>query len=252
MKQKTEKGCLDFQLGRCPGPYAGAISKTDYRKNIRGIQMILEGKKKNLIYRMKKEMDNAAKKNEFEKAAEIRNKIFSLEHIQDIALVTQNVKRETRNDKNKIRIEGFDISNISGKYSVGSMVVFDNSEGELKANKSQYRKFRIKTVEGANDVAAMREVLMRRFRNVWEKPNLIILDGGKGHLNMARGVLRIYRLDIPILAVAKGPERKKLDRYSFGTVPEYGENRIVEQVRDEAHRFAISYHKKLRGKGGLE
>ncbi|PIP26649.1 MAG: hypothetical protein COX31_01170, partial [Candidatus Moranbacteria bacterium CG23_combo_of_CG06-09_8_20_14_all_40_16] len=88
-KQKTEKGCLDFQLGKCPGPYAGAISKEDYAQNIRGIKMILEGRKKNLLKKMEKEMQNHSKKNEFEKAAELRNKIFALRHIQDVALISE-------------------------------------------------------------------------------------------------------------------------------------------------------------------
>jgi excinuclease ABC subunit C len=147
----------------------------------------------------------------------------------------------------KFRVEGYDISNISGKYSVGSMVVFDNSDGELRPNKSQYRKFRIKTIEGANDVGAMEEILKRRWGNSWPKPNLIILDGGRGHLNMARKVLRIYHLEIPLLSVAKGPTRKKLDFYSFGSVPKIPKN-IIEQIRDEAHRFAIKYHRDLRGR----
>ncbi|KKQ11786.1 MAG: UvrABC system protein C, partial [Candidatus Moranbacteria bacterium GW2011_GWE1_36_7] len=77
-KQKTEKGCLDFQIGMCPGPYADAISKVDYRKNICGIEMILQGKKKSLISRMEKEMQTFSKRNEFEKAAVLRNKIFAL------------------------------------------------------------------------------------------------------------------------------------------------------------------------------
>ena len=264
-KEKTEKGCLDYQIGLCPGPYDGAISKEDYQKNIRGVRMILEGKKKSLLNKMKKEMQEYSDRNEFEKAAETRNKIFALQHAQDITLISRNVERETRNTerftlhtmRSKIRVEGYDISNISGKYAVGSMVVFDNNEDvgtrfieSLKSNKSQYRKFRIKTVEGANDVGSMEEVLARRFKNNWPRPNLIILDGGKGHLNMARKILRNYHLEIPLIAVAKGPTRKKLDIYSFGTIPEISQN-IIEQVRDEAHRFAIKYHRKLRGREAI-
>jgi excinuclease ABC subunit C len=261
--QKTEKECLDYQIGLCPGPYDGAISKEDYRKNIHAIQMILEGKKKSLVSKMKKEMEGYSEKHEFEKAGEVRNKIFALQHIQDIALISfrnenfqfpisnfqKNSKFKIQNSK--FRIEGYDISNISGKYSVGSMVVFDNSEGDIKPNKSQYRKFKIKTIEGANDVGAMEEVLARRFRNSWPRPNLIILDGGKGHLNMARKILRNFHLEIPLIAVAKGPKRKKLDIYSFGTTPEIPKN-ITEQVRDEAHRFAIKYHRKVRGKEAIK
>ncbi|MFZ2188814.1 MAG: GIY-YIG nuclease family protein [Candidatus Moraniibacteriota bacterium] len=258
--QKTESGCLDFQIGLCPGPYAGAISKEDYAKNIRGIKMILEGKKKSLIAKMKKEMSDLSEKQEFEKAGKVRNAIFALQHIQDIAIISdrddnfqfpisnfQSISNDKISKLKNIRIEGYDISNISGKSSVGSMVVFDNTNGEIGPNKSQYRKFKIKTVEGANDTASMAEVLGRRFGNSWTKPDLIILDGGQGHLTAVRRVLKNFHLEIPLLAVAKGPTRKKLDRYAFGSVPEISDE-IIERVRDEAHRFAITYHKKLRGK----
>lgn len=250
-RENSEKGCLDSQIGLCPGPYAGTISRVDYLKNIRGIRMILEGKKKNLIFRMKKEMETFSHKNEFEKAAEIRNKIFSLQHIQDIALIMDDKKISADGADKEIRIEGYDISNISGAYATGSMVVFDSSTGELNPNKDEYRKFRIKTIKGANDVGAMEEVLLRRLKNNWPRPSLIILDGGAGHLNMARRVLRNFHLEIPLLAVAKGPERKNLDLRSYGTVPKISKN-LVEQVCDEAHRFAISYHRKLRKYSSLK
>ncbi len=255
-KQKTEKGCLDFQIGLCPGPYAGAISKEDYAKNIRSIQMILAGKKKTLLNKLKKEMIVHSEKQEFEKAGKIRNEIFALQHIQDVALISDGRDEAVprlygRMDKKQMRIEGYDISNISGKSSVGSMVVFDNANGKIEANKNQYRKFKIKTVEGANDIASMQEVLSRRFSNNWPMPNLIIIDGGQGHLTAVRQVLKNFHLEIPLLAVAKGSTRKKLDRYIFGSVPEISDE-IVEQVRDEAHRFAITYHKKLRKKNFME
>jgi len=251
--QKTEKGCLDFQIGLCPGPYAGAISKEDYAKNIRGIKMILEGKKKNLIAKMKKEMSAYSEQQEFEKAGKVRNAIFALQHIADVALISDKDAPAGRlyRGAGQMRIEGYDISNISGKSSVGSMVVFDNTNGEMQSNKNQYRKFKIKTVEGANDTASMAEVLSRRFGNNWPKPDLIILDGGQGHLTAVRRVLKNFHLEIPLLAVAKGPTRKKLDRYAFGSVPEITDE-IIERVRDEAHRFAITYHKKLRKKRFME
>ncbi|MEI7425512.1 MAG: UvrB/UvrC motif-containing protein [Candidatus Moraniibacteriota bacterium] len=265
-KQKTEKGCLDFQIGLCPGPYAGAISKEDYAKNIRSIQMILAGKKKTLLNKLKKEMIVHSEKQEFEKAGKIRNEIFALQHIQDVALISKNRDAlKCVSTDMTMRIEGYDISNISGKSSVGSMVVFDNTNNvethfnasgqpnktSVQPNKSQYRKFKIKTVEGANDIASMQEVLSRRFSNNWPMPNLIIIDGGQGHLTAVRQVLKNFHLEIPLLAVAKGSTRKKLDRYIFGSVPEISDE-IVEQVRDEAHRFAIAYHKKLRKKNFME
>jgi excinuclease ABC subunit C len=250
--EKTEKGCLDFQIGLCSGPYAGEITKEDYAKNIRGIQMILEGKKKRLIAKMKKEMSVHSKKQEFEKAGKMRNAIFALQHIQDVALISDSRDAISRVSTGEImRIEGYDISNISGKASVGSMVVFDSSGGEMLPNKNEYREFKIKTIRGANDVGMMREVLLRRFQNNWTKPNLILLDGGAGHLNIARQALRKYKLEIPILAVAKGSTRKKIDLRSFGSVPKISQD-LIQKVRDEAHRFAIAYHKKLRKKIFME
>ncbi|PIP27689.1 MAG: hypothetical protein COX30_00535 [Candidatus Moranbacteria bacterium CG23_combo_of_CG06-09_8_20_14_all_39_10] len=265
-RQKTEKGCLDFQLGRCPGPYVGAISKRDYAKNIRGIQMILEGKKKSLLVKLEKEMQRFAKKEEFEKAGEIRNKIFALQHIQDVSLISKE-KEELRvtgylptgqaGELCDMRIETYDISNISGQHAVGSMVVFENDQ----PNKKEYRKFKIKTVDGANDVAMMQEVLLRRFNNSWTQPDLILLDGGQGHLNMAEKLLQELGFVIPLVAVAKGPSRKNLkiqmtndkqnpsaaaDKIQKNIQAIIKDKNLVKNIMDEAHRFAIGYHRKLR------
>ncbi len=150
--------------------------------------------------------------------------------------------------KHNLRIEAYDISNISGQYAVGSMVVFKNGEPE----KSQYRKFKIKAIQGADDVGMMREVLTRRFNNDWPRPGIILLDGGMGHLNMASNLLKSYKLDIPIVSAAKGPDRKNLDlrfKEANKLVRKITRNRnLIKQAMDEAHRFAISYHKKLRKK----
>ena len=249
IKQQSEKYCLDYQLGRCPGPYAGAISKQDYLKNIHGIEMILQGRKKSLIKELEKDMKDYAKNREFEKAAEARNRIFALKHIQDVALISDDKKiPDTKYRILDTRIEGYDISNIGGDFATGAMVVFAGN----KPDKSQYRKFGIRTVEGIDDVGMMREVLRRRFQNDWPKPDLILVDGGKGHLNMTQNVCNEFGLDIPVAAVAKGPTRKKIDVYYNKEALAYqniiSDKKLIEQIRNEAHRFAISYHKKLRRK----
>jgi len=127
-------------------------------------------------------------------------------------------------------------------------VVFENSE----PNKKEYRKFKIKTVEGANDVAMMKEVLTRRFSNPWTQPDLILLDGGAGHLNMAEKLLQEMGFVILIVSVAKGATRKKLEtrKSKIETKTEI-ENllknqNLLKNIMDEAHRFAISYHRKVR------
>jgi excinuclease ABC subunit C len=250
--QKTEKGCLDYQIGLCSGPYDNAISREEYKKNIRGIKMILEGKMKKLIASLEKEMNKAAKKNEFEKAAELRNKIFALKHIRDVALITKDFEeklRTTNYEPRTIRIEAYDISNISGTNAVGSMVVFANDEPD----KSQYRKFKIKTIQGSDDVGMMREVLNRRFYNDWPMPDLVLLDGGVGHLNMAEKLLhKELGLNVAIASVAKGPKRKnqELRITNHELKPEIknilSNKNIIKRIMDEAHRFAIAYHRKLR------
>lgn len=244
--EKSEKGCLESQIGLCPGPHDGHISKEDYKKNIRGIRMILEGKKKRLLGTLKKEMEEYAKKQEFEKAADLRNKIFALEHIQDVALMGGG-ESDFESDKG-IRVEAYDISNISGKSAVGSMVVFDGKN----SNKSQYRKFKIKTVDGIDDTLMMKEVLERRFQNDWPLPDLIIVDGGKGHTNMAEKVLGKLKKEISLIGVAKGPDRKKLEVVKSGFELDekleklISDKKFLKRITDEAHRFAITYHRKLR------
>ncbi len=256
-KEKSEKGCLEFQLGLCPGPYAGAISKNDYRKNIQNIALILSGKKKRLLQKLRKEMVEFSKKQEFEKATERRNKIFALEHIRDVALISDEINQEKLK---AIRIEAYDISNISGVQATGSMVVFDNSERRIDSNKKEYRKFKIKSFFEANDVGMMAEVLRRRFRNNWPKPNLILLDGGKGHLNMAEKIFEKLRIRISLVAVAKGPTRKISDfQFIFSEkFPISNEQKAlfrnkntVGKIMEEAHRFAIGYHRQLRSKNFL-
>ncbi|MEA2007460.1 MAG: GIY-YIG nuclease family protein [Patescibacteria group bacterium] len=253
-KQKTEKGCLDFQIGLCPGPYAGEVDQKQYRKNIRGIEMMLKGKKKTLMKQIKKDMKKFSKDCKFEKAAEKRNQFFALGHIQDMAIINdENLVNHdfSLSNRKKMRIEGYDISNIGGQFNVGSMVVFEGCAQNIEPSSSHYRKFKIKTIDGADDIGAMKEILERRFGNKWSLPDLILLDGGKGHLSVGKQVLCKRKLKIPILAIAKGSTRKKLDVYSHGEIPHISK-KIITQVRDEAHRFAINYHKKLRKKEFLK
>ncbi len=247
--QKTEKGCLDYQIGLCPGPYAGKISSENYHKNIEAIEMIFSGKKRLLIKKLQRKMNQLAKREIFEEAAILRNQVFSLQHIQDMAMVGQRNKQK-RHSNIKFRVEGYDISNTGKNQMVGSMVVFDNQNGIIEANKSEYRKFKIKRNTTQNDLAAMKEILERRFSNKWTLPNLVIIDGGSVHLRLTREVFSEMKLLIPIITVAKGPTRKRLKLFSYGNVPRITKKTIA-QVRDEAHRFAIGYHRKLRAKSLL-
>ncbi|MEE9522354.1 MAG: excinuclease ABC subunit UvrC [candidate division NC10 bacterium] len=150
------------------------------------------------------------------------------------------------------RIEGFDISNIQGMLGVGSQVVFQDA----LSSRSDYRRYRIKTVGGADDYAMLEEVLRRRFARaeVWPLPDLILIDGGRGHLNVARKVAReLGQRDLPIIALAKEEEVIHHPRRPAPIAfPEGSRARnLLQQIRDEAHRFALTYHKKLRGKQSL-
>ncbi|PIP26648.1 MAG: excinuclease ABC subunit C, partial [Candidatus Moranbacteria bacterium CG23_combo_of_CG06-09_8_20_14_all_40_16] len=139
--------------------------------------------------------------------------------------------------------------------AVGSMAVFSSGEPD----KSQYRKFKIKTIEGSNDVGMMAEILFRRFRHPeWPQPDLILLDGGKGHLNIAEKVFKELSLEIPLVAVAKGLSRRNVkiqmtndksiskSKFQKNIQEVLKDANLIKNIMDEAHRFAISYHKKLR------
>jgi excinuclease ABC subunit C len=155
------------------------------------------------------------------------------------------------------RIEGYDISNLKGNFAVGSMVVFQNG----KPDKESYRSFKIRHVEGIDDYANIREVLKRRFTNYqnqrdsWKiKPDLVLIDGGKGHLNSAMEALRDTKTEnIQILSLAKQNEEIFLPgRDSPLTLPiTSSELQLLQRVRDEAHRFALRHHKISRGKRAL-
>ena len=200
-----------------------------------------------------------------------------------VELATQNAEIVLRQDKDRIkreegrtigamkeiagwldlpdlvRVEAYDISNISGFESVGSMAVFERG----KPKRSDYRKFRIKTVQGPNDYASMEEVLTRRFTHESDPekkeydsfgklPDLIMMDGGRGQVNIALGVLEKLDLDIPVCGMVKDDRHRTrglyynnveipIDRDSEGF-------KLITRVQDEAHRFAIEYHRSLRSK----
>ena len=236
---KFKRPCFDFEIGLCPGTCVGLADKAGYRKNISNLKMFLKGKKKTLIKNLEKEMSKASEVLDFEKAEKIKRQIFSLNHIQDIALIKDN--EFPTGEKIEFRVEGYDISNISGDSAVGSMVVWEN--GDLNPN--EYRKFRIRTIKQADDTGMMKEMMGRRLKNNWPLPDLILVDGGLGQMSAARAALSEAGLKIPIVGIAKGPTRKA-DRL-IGAVPESVSKNDLLSLRDEAHRFAISYHKKVRG-----
>jgi excinuclease ABC subunit C len=280
---KFKRPCFDHEIGLCPGTCIGAISPKEYQKNIARLKLFLDGKKARLIRALQKDMAAASRKQEFEKAVKLRKQIFALKHIQDTALISDSEVSQLSALRSLFRIEGYDISNISGMAAVGSMVVFENGE----PNRDEYRKFKIKTIFQPNDVGMLTEVLTRRFARSyflpsraappllrggkashsdamlgrgflggpeglsrWPLPDLILIDGGLAQVNAARRVLFAAGLKIPIVGLAKGPERKRNDL--IGDVPRGVSKDVLIKVRNEAHRFAILYHKAVRGREFLK
>ncbi|RME55796.1 excinuclease ABC subunit UvrC [Candidatus Parcubacteria bacterium] len=238
---KGGRPCLEYELGLCPGTCAGAVSACEYRTTIRNLKLFLLGKKDKVLRLLAREMERASKELRFEDAARIRKQIFALRHIQDAALIDRSFLGEEESAP-PVRVEGYDISNISGRSAVGSMVVFRNGEPA----KSEYRKFRIRTVAGANDTAMLAEVLRRRLAHHWPLPMLILVDGGIAQVNAARRALEEAGVRVPVVGMAKGRDRKGTT--IVGKVPAGISHALLVRVRDEAHRFAVSYHRRLRSR----
>lgn len=253
--------CFDAQIKRCPGVCTGKIDKRTYRKYIRQLMLFFAGGRSTLIKQFEREMKQLAKEQHFEEAEVVRRKWFALEHIQDVALITREefdlpyaAPKEFMIDLDG-RIEAYDISNISGTSAVGSMVVFE----EGRPAKNKYRKFKIKSVIGANDVAMMEEVMRRRLQRsltqpkAWELPQVMIIDGGQPQVNRVKSILNEFGIDVPVIGIAKGFDRKQdeliFDRTNIelARLAVAGKERF-QKARDEAHRFAVAYHRKLRSK----
>ena len=251
------------QIGLSPET-ASEESRKEYLKNIRHIRLFFQGKKGAVISSLTREMKVCAKAREFEKAGEIKNKIFALEHIRDVSLIKEDEAARPKGAP-QFRIEAYDVAHTSGKESVGVMTVVIN--GELAKN--EYRKFKLDTTIGNDDTKSLAELLRRRANHPeWGMPNMIVIDGGKGQINTARK------------AAHSGGSISSLVRfaptYALGNTPSAASPIIVSVVKDdrhkarailgltsadkaleksillanaEAHRFAIAYHRKLRGAG---
>lgn len=226
------KPCFDYQIGLCPGVCVGAISKEDYKKNINNIILLLKGKKKQLLKKLKKENPE---------------QVGALQHIQDVTLISDdNLQLTTNNQRHLMRIEGYDISHLTGKETYGSMVVFENG----KPNKQQYRLFKIKEAPANDDLRALEEMISRRFNHPeWLMPDLIIIDGGKPQVDFIFKALTKKNISAPIIGISKyqndrlifPPKTKKAAKELVNAI----KNTLLS-VRDEAHRFALKASRKKR------
>ena len=256
-KHLPKQSCIYHRINLCPAPCIGKISQKEYRQRIASIILILKGRNDLLIRQLTKSMQDKSNLQDFEGAARMRDQIAIW---SSLAQRTGNYScqnelkelKESLNLKNlPARIEGFDISNISGKLAVGSMVSFYNGQ----ADKNNYRRFRIKSVKCVDDYKMLSEVLSRRYSRILKEnkvlPDLLVLDGGKGHLLTAARALRALNLHIPLLSIAKEKENIYSNQPAglrIAFAKDSAALNLIRRIRDEAHRFALSYHLLLRKK----
>ncbi|MBI5123708.1 GIY-YIG nuclease family protein [Candidatus Roizmanbacteria bacterium] len=280
--------CLYHHLGLCPCPpvFASNELKKGYRKNIRGIIRMLECESQKIMKELEKERDSLSASENYEEALELQKKIKALSIIttpfrqafeydvnpnlrsdirqQEIDQLMDVLNKNSFKLKQLERIECYDISNIQGTNATGSMVVLTNGE----IDKSQYRKFKIKKDGKPNDFAMMKEMLKRRFNHdEWSEPDLIVIDGGKGQVSSALDALAQKGRSIPLIGLAKREEtivipnipviaseakQSQEENFTEVLIPKNTPAlQLIMRIRDEAHRFAITYHKKLRSKSTL-
>lgn len=252
-KQKHHLRCLNAHIGKCPGycclkTPATAAQKRAYRKNIAAIKDILTGKRGTVITRFaKNDPDIAIRLMRVFQNAQInaRRQAMAPQH----AGALEQLEHELGLGRVPHRIEGYDIANIQGQHATGAMVAFIDG----RPDNQEYRKFTIKTVTGAHDVAMLTEVITRRFHHPeWRYPDLILVDGAKAQLNAATKAVASLQLSVPIIAVTKDEKHRashliftknsKLKTKNLSDLPRPLRD-LVTHIDAEAHRFAISHYR---------
>ena len=246
-------GCFNYQIGLCPGVCVGAVSAREYGKTIRNIELFFLGKKTMLVRNLEREMKSEAKALRFERAGELKKTLFALAHIQDVALLKRDMfgsvsESSSRGSFGVPRIEAYDVAHLGGSETVGVMTVVRNGEAE----KGEYRKFLIRETTNGNDFAALEELLRRRFGHPeWPFPDLVVVDGSHLQRHVAESVLRDFALDIPVVSVVKNEHHQP--KGILGPKKERDTHRdAILLANSESHRFAISFHRKRRGKSFLK
>ncbi len=278
--------CFYYHLGLCPGACIEKISVEEYQRSMKELILFLRGKKKSVIKEIEHRMKEVAEVENFELAAHLRDRINLIRAVTeqphllkpDLALPTL---KENQADESLIylsklltdylslpkrypltRIEGYDVSNTSGTNASVSMVTFTQGQ----ADKSQYRLFNIKTIDQPNDYGMLQEALLRRQNHPeWGRPNLVVIDGGKGQL---RAAMSVWHWSNPVISIAKKPDRliipifqpppaAKIDKTQRRLVLKYHELqlppthpglKVIQQIRDESHRFSKKQHTQRRAK----
>lgn len=263
--------CLLASIQQCTAPCNLRISKEDYRHGIKRLQMVLEGQKAALLEQLRADMQQAAAALQFEKAAVLRDEIHMLETLDQRGELDTHAQPEVfyidpRKGLAGLRkvlnlpapprtIEGLDIAHLGGDQTVASLVQFIDG----LPFRPGYRRYKIRQVTGIDDFRSLHEVVTRRYKRLHDEaevfPDLVLIDGGKGQLNAALAAFREQELQPPtLLSLAKREEEiylpgaeepLRLNRHSFAL-------RLLQYVRDEAHRFAQHYHHLLRKKATLD
>jgi len=262
----TYRHCINDIVRYCAAPCIGRVSPGAYRARCDEACAFLRGERPAVLKELRAKMAQAAAALDYERAAALRDTLLALEAtVRQRARVAPTpalerraglagvaeLQRALRLPSAPHTIEAYDISNISGTYAVGSLVCA--ADGIPRRNR--YRRFRIRTVEGRDDVAMMAEIIRRRFgrepREAQRLPDLVLLDGGLPQLHAARGELRRLGLGaLPCAALAKRLEEIHRDEIGQpvrlpGDSPAL---KVLQRIRDEAHRFAFTYHRHLRGR----
>lgn len=279
------RACLLVHLHLCPGPETGELDEKAYKTSLKKLVRVIQGDKKSIVRDMEKEMTAASKDANFELAAKIRDQITALKDLDRRILFSDKEFMDLSKDHALIeltellglanvpkRIEGYDISHMSGTDVVASMVVFTNGV----ADKANYRKFKSRK-QNNDDFEHMRETMTRRFseKNIkqWGKPELLLIDGGKGQLEAALSVLRELNIQIPAIGIAKKHEEivvrndwpltdlqpavvlklrgfsRVSEDFTLVDIPNNSNIiKLLQRIRDESHRFAVSYHSILKVK----
>jgi excinuclease ABC subunit C len=280
-----KRATLHYHLGLDPGLEEGRTTIEAYRANLRKLILVIEGKRKNIEHELERDMKHAAKAQEFEQAARIRNQLFTLQKINKQVIFSDKEFMDISKDHalNELvdllslerfprRIEGYDISHMSGTNVVASMVVFTHGVSD----KSEYRKFKTRK-DHNNDFFNMNETLGRRLSEknlkAWGKPDLILIDGGKGQLDAALKARDEAGCKMPFIGLAKREEQIVIDKnrsnltlnidvlHKLGGYTTESEDfilvnvphttnvvKLLQRIRDESHRFAVSYHSVLKVK----
>jgi excinuclease ABC subunit C len=251
--KKPRKSCLYRHLKLCPGPGIDDITPSDYRENIDSIIKILRGERKSLIEKLQSQMARLSKEERFEEAASIRDKLIAIQALYSGKREAEEllILKDLLNlEKIPFRIEAIDISSLYGGQACGSVVVFKDG----LPDKSNYRRYRIKEVEGIDDYKMIAEVTKRRYKRLLEEkkhlPDLVIVDGGLAHARSAKKELEKLKLKIKVVGIAKRNEEIFFpDKENPLIIPRDSPAlHLLQRLRDEAHRFAHKYHTLLRKK----